>query len=53
MDLQCISVGQDLLASLDEMTLSRLWGHEDVDHSPNLRASPPPLWFGRYLLGKQ
>ncbi|CAH0718883.1 unnamed protein product, partial [Brenthis ino] len=46
MDLQCISVGQDLLASLDEMTLSRLWGHEDIENSPNLRASPQLLWFG-------
>ncbi|XP_052744553.1 uncharacterized protein LOC112055071 isoform X2 [Bicyclus anynana] len=47
MDLQCISVGQDLLASLDEMTLSRLWGHEDAEHSPSLRGtSPQPLWFG-------
>ncbi|CAG4987370.1 unnamed protein product [Colias eurytheme] len=47
MDLQCISMGQDLLASLDELTLSRLWGHEDTEHSPNLRAaSPQPLWFG-------
>ncbi|XP_072945367.1 uncharacterized protein [Epargyreus clarus] len=47
MDLQCISVGQDLLASLDEMTLSRLWGQEDAEHSPNLRnRSPQPLWFG-------
>ncbi|XP_032522872.2 uncharacterized protein LOC116774294 isoform X2 [Danaus plexippus] len=47
MDLQCISVGQDLLASLDEMTLSRLWGQEDAEHSPNMRTvSPQPLWFG-------
>ncbi|CAH2088388.1 unnamed protein product [Euphydryas editha] len=47
MDLQCISVGQDLLASLDEMTLSRLWGHEEAEHSPNVRGtSPQPLWFG-------
>ncbi|CAH2216086.1 jg21305, partial [Pararge aegeria aegeria] len=46
-DLQCISVGQDLLASLDEMTLSRLWGHEEAEHSPSLRGtSPQPLWFG-------
>lgn len=51
MDLQCISVGQDLLASLDEMTLSRLWGHEDAEHSPSLRGtSPLPLWFGKDLL---
>ncbi|CAG9571991.1 unnamed protein product [Danaus chrysippus] len=47
MDLQCISVGQDLLASLDEMTLSRLWGQEEAEHSPNMRTiSPQPLWFG-------
>ncbi|XP_050355320.1 uncharacterized protein LOC126776714 isoform X10 [Nymphalis io] len=47
MDLQCISVGQDLLASLDEMTLSRLWGHEEAEQSPKMRdASPQPLWFG-------
>ncbi|XP_064074549.1 uncharacterized protein LOC113396447 isoform X2 [Vanessa tameamea] len=46
-DLQCISVGQDLLASLDEMTLSRLWGHEEAEQSPKMRdASPQPLWFG-------
>ncbi|XP_041969608.1 uncharacterized protein LOC121726350 isoform X2 [Aricia agestis] len=47
MDLQCISVGQDLLAGLDDIPLSRLWGHEDTDHSPNVRnVSPQPLWFG-------
>ncbi|XP_047027449.1 uncharacterized protein LOC124635571 isoform X1 [Helicoverpa zea] len=47
-DLQCISLGQDLLASLDgEITLSRLWGH-DNDGSPNppRGKSPQPLWFG-------
>ncbi|XP_026316412.1 uncharacterized protein LOC113227662 isoform X2 [Hyposmocoma kahamanoa] len=40
-DLQCISLGQDLLATLDgEITLSRLWGQEhDTDKNP-------PLWFG-------
>ncbi|CAK1542446.1 unnamed protein product [Leptosia nina] len=47
MDLQCISMGQDLLASLDELTLSRLWGHEETETSPNIRSvSPQPLWFG-------
>ncbi|XP_063832146.1 uncharacterized protein LOC135081357 [Ostrinia nubilalis] len=49
-DLQCISLGQDLLASLDgELTLSRLWGQDaDADGSPNppRRKSPQPLWFG-------
>ncbi|XP_045520622.1 uncharacterized protein LOC123711836 isoform X2 [Pieris brassicae] len=47
MDLQCISMGQDLLASLDELTLSRLWGHEELETSPIMRGtSPQPLWFG-------
>ncbi|XP_022125090.2 uncharacterized protein LOC111000060 isoform X2 [Pieris rapae] len=47
MDLQCISMGQDLLASLDELTLSRLWGHEELETIPNMRGiSPQPLWFG-------
>ncbi|XP_050682767.1 uncharacterized protein LOC126978092 isoform X2 [Leptidea sinapis] len=47
MDLQCISMGQDLLASLDGLTLSRLWGQEDTEQSPNQRRhSPQPLWFG-------
>ncbi|VVC90146.1 unnamed protein product [Leptidea sinapis] len=46
MDLQCISMGQDLLASLDGLTLSRLWGQEDTEQSPNQRRhSPQPLWF--------
>lgn len=49
-DLQCISLGQDLLASLDgEITLSRLWGQDaDIDGSPNppRSKSPQPLWFG-------
>ncbi|XP_075982189.1 uncharacterized protein LOC142980602 isoform X2 [Anticarsia gemmatalis] len=49
-DLQCISLGQDLLASLDgEITLSRLWGQDaDADGSPNppRSKSPQPLWFG-------
>ncbi|KAJ0172487.1 hypothetical protein K1T71_011626 [Dendrolimus kikuchii] len=49
-DLQCISLGQDLLASLDgEMTLSRLWGNEpEAEGSPNPPRckSPQPLWFG-------
>ncbi|XP_026736572.1 uncharacterized protein LOC113500095 isoform X2 [Trichoplusia ni] len=49
-DLQCISMGQDLLASLDgEITLSRLWGQDaDADGSPNppRGKSPQPLWFG-------
>lgn len=56
MDLQCISLGQDLLASLDgEITLSRLW-EQDANESndgwsPNPQAqrkSPQPLWFGQY-----
>ncbi|XP_013171370.1 PREDICTED: uncharacterized protein LOC106120565 [Papilio xuthus] len=50
MDLQCISLGQDLLASLDgEITLSRLWGQDvDPDGSPNppRAKSPQPFWFG-------
>ncbi|XP_059062372.1 uncharacterized protein LOC131855144 [Achroia grisella] len=50
MDLQCISLGQDLLASLDgEITLSRLWGQDtEADGSPNppQSKSPQPLWFG-------
>ncbi|CAH1634659.1 unnamed protein product [Spodoptera littoralis] len=49
-DLQCISLGQDLLASLDgEITLSRLWGQDaDTEGSPNppRSKSPQPLWFG-------
>ncbi|CAB3232755.1 unnamed protein product [Arctia plantaginis] len=49
-DLQCISLGQDLLASLDgEITLSRLWGQDaDTEGSPNppRNKSPQPLWFG-------
>ncbi|XP_037303588.1 uncharacterized protein LOC115442445 isoform X2 [Manduca sexta] len=46
MDLQCISLGQDLLASLDgELTLSRLWG-QDGSPNPPRAASPQPLWFG-------
>ncbi|KAJ8721109.1 hypothetical protein PYW08_006574 [Mythimna loreyi] len=49
-DLQCISLGQDLLASLDgEITLSRLWGQDaDNEGSPNppRSKSPQPLWFG-------
>ncbi|XP_052749647.1 uncharacterized protein LOC113522112 isoform X2 [Galleria mellonella] len=50
MDLQCISLGQDLLASLDgEITLSRLWGQDtEADGSPNppRSKSPQTLWFG-------
>ncbi|XP_068623086.1 uncharacterized protein [Battus philenor] len=50
MDLQCISLGQDLLASLDgEITLSRLWGQDlEPDGSPNppRAKSPQPFWFG-------
>ncbi|CAG5057861.1 unnamed protein product [Parnassius apollo] len=50
MDLQCISLGQDLLANLDgEITLSRLWGQDiEPDSSPNppRTKSPQPLWFG-------
>ncbi|KAL4703330.1 hypothetical protein ACJJTC_013096 [Scirpophaga incertulas] len=49
-DLQCISLGQDLLASLDgEITLSRLWGQDaEPEGSPNppRNKSPQPLWFG-------
>lgn len=51
-DLACISVGQDLLASLDgEVTLSRLWENDNDAESvsPNHRPrskSPQPLWFG-------
>ncbi|KAL0830193.1 hypothetical protein ABMA28_003650 [Loxostege sticticalis] len=49
-DLQCISLGQDLLASLDgEITLSRLWGQDtETEGSPNppKSKSPQPLWFG-------
>ncbi|KAM3956334.1 LOW QUALITY PROTEIN: uncharacterized protein ACR2FA_009699 [Aphomia sociella] len=49
-DLQCISLGQDLLASLDgEITLSRLWGQDtEADGSPNppRSKSPQSLWFG-------
>ncbi|CAG9782605.1 unnamed protein product [Diatraea saccharalis] len=49
-DLQCISLGQDLLASLDgEITLSRLWGQDgEPEGSPNppRSKSPQPLWFG-------
>ncbi|XP_060806354.1 uncharacterized protein LOC106142186 isoform X2 [Amyelois transitella] len=50
LDLQCISLGQDLLASLDgEITLSRLWGQDaEPEGSPNppRNKSPQPLWFG-------
>lgn len=53
-DLQCISLGQDLLASLDgEITLSRLWGQDaEADGSPNppRSKSPQPLWFGKLVL---
>ncbi|XP_012552669.3 uncharacterized protein LOC101740850 isoform X1 [Bombyx mori] len=46
MDLQCISLGQDLLASLDgEITLSRLWGQDGSPNPPRTN-SPQPLWFG-------
>lgn len=55
MDLQCISMGQDLLATLDgEITLSRLWEQDAPEAtegwSPNpqmQRKSPQPLWFGK------
>ncbi|GBP84800.1 General transcription factor II-I repeat domain-containing protein 2A [Eumeta japonica] len=52
MDLQCISLGQDLLASLDgEITLSRLW-EQDVEtdtispQSSNIPSQAQALWFG-------
>lgn len=54
LDLQCISLGQDLLASLDgEIALSRLWGADaEPDGSPNppRGKSPQPLWFGEACL---
>ncbi|XP_073954374.1 uncharacterized protein isoform X2 [Choristoneura fumiferana] len=44
MDLQCISLGQDLLASLDgEMALGRLWG---ADAEPDADRPQQQLWFG-------
>ncbi|XP_053616444.1 uncharacterized protein LOC128678722 isoform X2 [Plodia interpunctella] len=52
LDLQCISLGQDLLASLDgELALGRLWALDPdpgPDGSPRLRRdkSPQPMWFG-------
>ncbi|XP_063384516.1 uncharacterized protein LOC134670637 [Cydia fagiglandana] len=48
MDLQCISMGQDLLASLDGGVVGRLWPDpEPVDHSPpDTTSKDLPLWFG-------
>ncbi|XP_061717616.1 LOW QUALITY PROTEIN: uncharacterized protein LOC133525348 [Cydia pomonella] len=47
-DLQCISMGQDLLASLDGGVVGRLWPDpEPVDHSPpDTTSKDLPLWFG-------
>ncbi|XP_047998429.1 uncharacterized protein LOC125235857 isoform X2 [Leguminivora glycinivorella] len=47
MDLQCISMGQDLLASLDGGVVGRLWPDPELDHSPpDNSAKDLPLWFG-------
>ncbi|KAI5638971.1 PXA domain-containing protein [Phthorimaea operculella] len=43
-DLQCISLGQDLLASLNgEITLSRLWGQDPQDYDGKQESR---FWFG-------